>query len=92
MATCAYIQPAAAAIYAAFVRDDLIWVGLADRDAGAGSASFAAQESETLPMISRLLGHSKLNSSVRYTHLDDLQALQGSDQVGKRIKELLTSS
>lgn len=43
-------QSAAAAIYAALVRDDLIWVGLADRDAGAA-------DDVVLGLPGRVVGH-----------------------------------
>lgn len=48
-------------------------------------ASFAAQRSETLPMIGKLLGHAKPQSTERYAHLDDATALAASRVIGTRI-------
>ena len=48
-------------------------------------ASFAAQRSETLPMIGKLLGHKKLTSAARYAHLDDAAGLAAVEQIAKKI-------
>ncbi len=48
-------------------------------------ASFAARGSETLPMIGRLLGHSKVSSTARYTHLDDEAVLVAANRIGDQI-------
>ena len=48
-------------------------------------ASFAARGSETLPMIGRLLGHRKVSSTARYTHLDDGAALVAANRIGEQI-------
>lgn len=48
-------------------------------------ASFAARGSETMPMIGRLLGHKKVSSTARYTHLDDGAALVASNRIGEQI-------
>ena len=50
-------------------------------------ASFAAQQSETLPMIGKLLGHSKVASSARYAHLDDGTVQQAAERVGELVAE-----
>jgi integrase len=52
-------------------------------------ASFAAQRSETLPMIGKLLGHSKVASTARYAHLDDAPTLDASEIVGKKIAYMM---
>ena len=52
-------------------------------------ASHAASLSETLPMIGRLLGHAQLQSTVRYTHLDDRDVLAASEVIGSRISAML---
>ena len=48
-------------------------------------ASFAARGSETLPMIGKLLGHRKVSSTARYTHLDDGAALVAANRIGEQI-------
>lgn len=48
-------------------------------------ASHAAAMSETLPMIGKLLGHSRISSTARYAHLDDGQLLDISDRIGRLI-------
>lgn len=45
-------------------------------------ASFAARKSETLPMIGKLLGHSAINSTQRYAHLDDVTLLRSVERIG----------
>lgn len=48
-------------------------------------ASRAAAMSETLPMIGKLLGHSKVASTARYAHLDDADVIWQAEQIGLRI-------
>ncbi|WP_422343431.1 tyrosine-type recombinase/integrase [Parasphingorhabdus sp.] len=48
-------------------------------------ASYAARESETLPMIGKLLGHSAINSTQRYAHLDDVTLLRSIERIGNVI-------
>ena len=48
-------------------------------------ASFAARQSETLPMIGKLLGHARIDSTARYTHLDDNSVLQNAERIGAQI-------
>lgn len=48
-------------------------------------ASFAARRAETLPMIGKLLGHSKIASTARYTHLDDRAVVNAIERVGALI-------
>jgi integrase len=46
-------------------------------------ASYAARSSETLPMIGKLLGHSRINSTERYAHLDDETLLRAAAAIGE---------
>lgn len=55
-------------------------------------ASHAAQNAETLPMISKLLGHANLNSTARYAHLDDADLINRNEQIGERLAHLLAAS
>ncbi len=48
-------------------------------------ASHAASMSETLPMIGKLLGHAKIASTARYSHLDDGAVLETAERVGALI-------
>lgn len=48
-------------------------------------ASFAARQSETLPMIGKLLGHAKIASTARYAHLDDQTIQDGAERIGQLI-------
>ena len=52
-------------------------------------ASHAAQRSETLPMIGKLLGHASLTSTARYAHLDDASVRAANEQIGRRLIECL---
>lgn len=45
-------------------------------------ASHAAMNKETLPMIGRLLGHTRVQSSARCAHLDDEHVLEAAEQIG----------
>jgi integrase len=53
-------------------------------------ASHAAMQSETLPMIGKLLGHSRIQSTARYAHLDDRMVLEAVEQIGEIISTSLT--
>lgn len=53
-------------------------------------ASFAARQSEPLPVIGKLLGHASIGSTARYTHLDDDTLVRGADRVGSLIAAKLT--
>lgn len=52
-------------------------------------ASHAAMSQETLPMIGRLLGHSKIHSTSRYAHFDDEHLLDAVGQIGAVIERML---
>ena len=49
-------------------------------------ASHAAAQSETLPMIGRLLGHRRVQSTARYAHLDDRDVVRAVEVVGEAIE------
>lgn len=50
-------------------------------------ASHAAARSETLPMIGKLLGYSKIATTSRYAHLDDGHVLDAAERIGRLIAE-----
>lgn len=52
-------------------------------------ASHAAMKKETMPMIGKLLGHSELKSTSRYTHLDDEHLHEAAEQIGHEIERLM---
>jgi integrase len=52
-------------------------------------ASHAAMQSETLPMIGKLLGHTRIQSTARYAHLDDRTVLAASEQVARTLEIFL---
>ncbi len=43
-------------------------------------------QSETLLVIGKLLGHSRIQSAVRYAHLDDSLVVQCAGRVGQLIE------
>ncbi len=55
-------------------------------------ASHAAARSETLPMIGKLLGHARLQSTSRYAHLDDGHVLDAAERIGQLIADVLGES
>ncbi len=55
-------------------------------------ASYAARQSETLPMIGKLLGHAKIASTARYTHLDDGVVLAAATRVGALVEHAMAWS
>jgi integrase len=52
-------------------------------------ASRAAALSETLPMIGKLLGHSSIQSTARYAHLDDADAVETAQRIGDLIEAMI---
>jgi len=52
-------------------------------------ASHAAARSETLPMIGKLLGHSRLQTTSRYAHLDDGPVLEAAERIGALIADAM---
>lgn len=67
------------------VRADAQLPGVRLHDLRHSFASYAARHSETLPMIGKLLGHTKIDSTARYAHLDDSTTLENSERIGARI-------
>ena len=67
------------------MRADAALPGVRLHDLRHSFASFAARQSETLPMIGKLLGHARIDSTARYTHLDDNSVLQNADRIGAKI-------
>ena len=55
-------------------------------------ASHAAARSETLPMIGKLLGHARLQSTSRYAHLDDGHVLDAAERIGQLIEDAFGES
>lgn len=55
-------------------------------------ASHAVRGAETTPMIGRLLGHSSLATTARYTHLNDQCLLQAAAQAGLPYREMDVSA
>lgn len=53
-------------------------------------ASRAAAMSETLPMIGKLLGHSSIQSTARYAHLDDADVIGDAQRIGDLIETMLS--
>ena len=51
-------------------------------------ASIAARSSETLPMIGKLLGHKHVQTTARYSHLDDASISSASAIIGLEIERL----
>ena len=52
-------------------------------------ASHAAARSETLPMIGKLLGHARLQTTSRYAHLDDGPVLDAAQRIGGLIADAM---
>lgn len=52
-------------------------------------ASRAASMSETLPMIGKLLGHSSIQSTARYAHLDDADVVGDTQRIGDLIAAMM---
>lgn len=52
-------------------------------------ASYAVLEGYPIPMVSKLLGHKRLSSTLRYAHVDDTQVSQSAQVMGNRIEALL---
>ncbi len=52
-------------------------------------ASQAVRQGVALPVISKLLGHSSLSMTMRYTHVSDADTEAAAERIGKRINEML---
>ena len=53
-------------------------------------ASHAAQQSETLPMIGKLLGHARLATTSRYAHLNDGHLLEAAERIGGLVADAMS--
>ncbi|MDP2592759.1 site-specific integrase [Vibrio splendidus] len=53
-------------------------------------ASYAVLEGYPIPMVSKLLGHARISSTLRYTHVDDAQVSESAERVGDVITEIIT--
>ena len=63
--------------------------GLRIHDLRHSFASHAAARSETLPMIGKLLGHRRLQTTSRYAHLDDGPVLGVAERIGDLIADAM---
>lgn len=52
-------------------------------------ASYAVLEGYPIPMVSKLLGHKRLSSTLRYVHVDDAQVSRSAQRMGDVIDEVL---
>ena len=52
-------------------------------------ASYAVLEGYPLTMVSKLLGHTRLSSTLRYAHVNDAQVSYSAQIMGDKIRELL---
>lgn len=55
-------------------------------------ASYAVMEGYPLPVISKLLGHQRLSSTLRYTHVSNTHVEQGAEQVGQALTEIVSAA
>lgn len=55
-------------------------------------ASRAAAMSETLPMIGKLLGHSSIQSTARYAHLNDADVSAAAQRIGNLIETMVAGN
>ena len=52
-------------------------------------ASEAVRQGISLPVISKLLGHSSLAMTMRYTHLSDEQVTAAAERIGEEINNMM---
>ncbi len=52
-------------------------------------ASHAALQGYSLPVIARLLGHKRVDSALRYTHVADEAAVEGARRIGEQLDRLM---
>lgn len=71
-------------------RDEAGLPGVRLHDLRHSFASHAAMNAETLPMISRLLGHAFIGSTARYAHHDDAHLLDAAQKIGNMIDDMMT--
>lgn len=53
-------------------------------------ASYAVLEGYPIPMVSKLLGHTRISSTLRYAHVDDVQVSQSAEVIGEVISGILS--
>ncbi|CAK2053349.1 Site-specific integrase [Vibrio crassostreae] len=53
-------------------------------------ASYAVLEGYPIPMVSKLLGHTRLSSTLRYAHVDEVQVSQSAEAIGEVISGILS--
>ncbi len=53
-------------------------------------ASYAVKAGYTLPMVGRLLGHKRLSSTLRYTHVSDRRVEAAAERMGNIISQIVT--
>lgn len=53
-------------------------------------ASYAVLEGYPIPMVSKLLGHTRISSTLRYAHVDDAQVSQSAERVGGIITGIVS--
>jgi len=71
------------------VRAEANLLGVRLHDLRHSFAGHAAVRSETLPMIGKLLGHAKLQTTSRYAHLDDSHVLDAANRIGDLIADVM---
>ena len=53
-------------------------------------ASEAVRQGVALPVVSKLLGHSDIKMTLRYTHASNKELEEAAERIGKRLNNLLT--
>ncbi|MFA0529452.1 MULTISPECIES: site-specific integrase [Vibrio] len=53
-------------------------------------ASYAVLEGFPIPMVSKLSGHTRISSTLRYAHVDDVQVSQSAEAIGEVISGILS--
>ncbi|MEZ9069423.1 site-specific integrase, partial [Vibrio atlanticus] len=47
-------------------------------------------EGYPIPMVSKLLGHTRISSTLRYAHVDDAQVSQSAEAIGEVMSGILS--
>ncbi|NOH31499.1 tyrosine-type recombinase/integrase [Vibrio mediterranei] len=53
-------------------------------------ASYAVMEGYPLPMVAKLLGHQRISSTLRYTHVSDTQVLDSVQNIGNVLSDIVS--
>nr|WP_285375333.1 hypothetical protein [Vibrio sp. B172a] len=53
-------------------------------------ASFAVLEGDPIPMVSKLLDHTRISSTLRYAHVDDARVSQSAEIIGEVISGIFS--